>query len=105
MKYVVVGVERSNGSFEDRQTKKKIEYDNIFLHCFVNDDSPRQRTELLDGHCTMVLKVKNDFATMVSLNGIPAKNFGELMGCEIKPYYNRFGDIDCISVVSIDGQI
>ena len=105
MKYVVVGVERSKGSFDDRQTKEKIEYDNILLHCFVHDDSPKQRTELLDGHRTTILKVKNDFASRVSLNDMPVKHFGELMGCEIKPYYDRFGGIDCISVVAIDGQI
>ena len=105
MRYVVVGIERSAGSFEDRQTKEKIQFDNILLHCFVDDDSPRQRTELLDGHRTAILKVKNDFANRVSLNGISAKHFGELMGCEIKPFYDRYGNVDCISVISIDGQL
>lgn len=103
MKFVVVGVERSKGSFESRDTKEKVEYDNIMLHCSVEDDSPKQRTELLAGFRTTVLKVKNDFDNFVSLNGAPLKHFGELEGCEIKPYYNRFGSIDCISVVSIDG--
>ena len=105
MKYVVVGVERSKGDFEAKDSKEKIAYDNIMLHCFVQDDSPKQRTELLEGNRTAVLKVKNDFDQYVSLNGNPVKHFGELLGCEIKPYYNRYGSIDCISVVTIDGTI
>lgn len=105
MKYVVVGVEHSKGEFEDRQTKEKIGYDNMLLHCFVHDDSPRQRTELLNGTRTAVIKVKNDFAMYVSLNGNAVKHFSELVGCEIKPFYNRFGNVDVISVITTDGQI
>lgn len=104
MKYVVVGVERSKGSFKSKDGQQ-IDFDNILLHCFTKDDNPNNRNELLEGNATAVLKVKNDFANRVALNGNPIKNFGELMGCEIKPYYNQYGNLDCVSVVTLDGQI
>ena len=105
MKYVVVGVENAKGSFKDQKTNQDISYDNILLHCFTEDDNPKKKTELLDGHATAVLKVKNDFNSVVVLNGAPVKGFVELMGCEVKPYFNQYGRLDCISVVSIDGEI
>lgn len=104
MKYVVVGVERSKGSFKGRDNQQ-VDFDNILLHCFTKDDNPNNRNEVLEGNTTAVLKIKNDFEKRVALNGAPIKHFGELMGCEVKPYYNQYGTLDCISVVSIDGAI
>ena len=92
MKYVVVGVARSQGEFKGR------EYDNIMLHCLTD-------AEVLNGHKTEILKVKNDFKSKVEANGNPVDKFTDLVGCEVKPYFDRFGGIELLKVVSIDGQI
>ena len=92
MKYVVVGVERSQGDYNGQK------YDNIKLHCFTD-------SEIEEGHKTEILKVKNNFAERVELNGNNLKYFRELVGCEIKPFFDRFGGIECIRVMSTDGAI
>ena len=105
MKYVVVGVERSAGSFKDKNDQREITYDNILLHCFVTDDNPNARTQVLAGNSTGVVKVKNDFSQNVIKNGCPVENFSELLGCVITPFYNRYGSVDCIRVENIDGTV
>ena len=100
-KYQVIGVVRSNGSNKDEKTGQEFSWDNILLHCMVEDDRQIKGKEIYAGFETAVLKCKNNFAEIVSVRNAPIKNFAELCGCKIRAFYNEYGNIDCIEVMDV----
>lgn len=59
MKCKVLGIQRKTGSFEDKQTERKIAYDNFMLHCLC-------RNMDVSGQAVKIIKLK-------------AENAGELL--------------------------
>lgn len=104
-RYVCCGVVRSCGTFKDDKTKQDVAWDNINLHCFVKDDREKEGKEIWGGHETAIIKVKNNFKEIVSDKDELVKGFADLVGCEVYPYYNEFGNVECLKVISIDGKL
>ena len=99
----VMGVERKKGDFTDRQTKEKIEYDNVILHCMNVDTSPFNRLGMVCGNRVAEIKLKNDFDSLVYVGEFGVvHSFADLNGCDIDLGMDAEGKILGIAVVSAD---
>ena len=103
-KYVVKGIERKAGKFTD-DSGRMVAFDNVLLHCLVVSNSPIAKINLIAGHKSDVIKVKNDFQNMVYPGEFPVMTFADLVGCEIELYQDSDGKIECIGVTSIDAKL
>ena len=103
-KYVVKGVERKVGDFNNDKGQK-VPYDNVLLHCLVVNNSPIAKINMLGGNKTDIIKLKNDFQNLVYVDKFPVMNFVDLIGCEIELFQDSDGKIECVAVTSIEATI
>lgn len=103
MRYIVKAFKLNKGSSKDKKTGADFSWDKIDLLCEVKDDNP-SAPQPVGENWREVISVKNDFNSVVISNGIKVENFVSLLGCEIKPFYNRWGKVESVSVISRDAK-
>lgn len=90
---VVISVKRSMGTYEGAK------YDNIVFTCF-SDDVPNS---VLAGSPVEMVKVKTDTVVDVLGKSISSIDWESIVGAEIIPVYNKFGQAQSFSI-SFDGD-
>lgn len=85
---VVISVKRSKGTYEGA------EYDNIVFTCF-SDDVPKS---VLAGSPVEMVKVKTDTVVDVLGKSISSIDWESIVGAEIIPVYNKFGQAQSFSI-------
>ena len=103
MRYICKSFKPNKGTSKDKQTGKEFSWDNINIQCEVVDDNPKA-VQPVGENWREIISVKNDFNSVVITNGLKVDNFYGLLGCEIRPLYNRWGKVQNISIVAIDGK-
>ena len=99
--YLVVGLERKQGSFTNESGKQQ-EYDNILLKCLVQSTSARDKKKIIKGFDVSEIKVKNDFDNLVYVSDGSVNSFVDMVGCIIELDQNIDGKIECVEVVKKD---
>lgn len=84
----ILAIKRSKGNFEGN------DYDNIVFTC-VSEDVPKS---LLAGTPLESLKVKSDIVVDILGKSISSIDWDKLLGAEILPVYNKFGQVSSFSV-------
>lgn len=84
----ILAIKRSKGNFEGN------DYDNIVFTC-VSEDVPKS---LLAGTPLESLKVKSDIVVDILGKSITSIDWDKLLGAEILPVYNKFGQVSSFSV-------
>lgn len=82
---VVLGVQEKRGQYQGN------DYHNVMLHCSKEDSD-------CYGVITEVIKVKFSNVSEVFGKVMSASDWSNLIGCSIIANYNRFGNIEHISV-------
>ena len=85
---VVISVKHSKGTYEGA------EYDNIVFTCF-SDDVPKS---VLAGSPVEMVKVKADTVVDVLGKSISSIDWESIIGAEIIPVYNKFGQAQSFSI-------
>ena len=85
---VVISVKHSKGTYEGA------EYDNIVFTCF-SDDIPKS---VLAGSPVEMVKVKTDTVVDVLGKSISSIDWESIVGAEIIPVYNKFGQAQSFSI-------
>ena len=89
----ILAIKRSKGTFQNN------DYDNIVFTC-VSEDVPKS---LLAGTPLETLKVKSDTVVDILGKSINSIDWDKLLGSEIIPTYNKFGQVASFSI-SLDEQ-
>lgn len=84
----ILAIKRSKGNFEGN------DYDNIVFTC-VSEDVPKS---LLAGTPLETLKVKSDTVVDILGKSINSIDWDKLLGAEIIPTYNKFGQVASFSI-------
>ena len=84
----ILAIKRSKGNYEGN------DYDNIVFTC-VSEDVPKS---LLAGTPLESLKVKSDIVVDILGKSISSIDWDKLVGAEILPVYNKFGQVSSFSV-------
>lgn len=98
----VVGLERRNGEFTDKETGAQIPYDNILLHCVNVDPSPFQKIGLISGTRVCEVKLKNKFSELVYVGEFPVTAWNDLQGCTVDLGIDADGKILGVVVTAIE---
>lgn len=89
---VIIGVFRDANSFVDPETKKTVDYDNVYVHAISGDnDFPEKEYQFSMGKWTDSWKLK----TELFLNSFPdLKNpLEECKGLDVMPYLTKKGKV------------
>lgn len=84
----ILAIKRSKGTFQNN------DYDNIVFTC-VSEDVPKS---LLAGTPLETLKVKSDTVVDILGKSINSIDWDKLLGAEIIPTYNKFGQVASFSI-------
>ena len=85
---LIVSVSRSKGNYQGS------DYDNINFQCFC-DVAPKS---LLAGQAVETVKVKTDVVIDCFGKSVSSIDWNSLVGSEILPTYNKFGQVSAISI-------
>lgn len=102
MRYIVKAYRQNKGSFKNKDGVD-IHYDKIDLQCATKDQRPNAIDPVGEAW-RETISINNDFSNVVVTNGLAVTSFNDLIGCEIKPFYNRWGKTETVSVVAVNAK-